>query len=326
MSSRSSPALSGTETAADGGGPIVWWFDNEPVVPEQSLTIGPSTIDLTFIAEDRSGIGYGVTTYGETYGDRVDDESSPDDLAFFRQYERAGDLNVSTGFQGQFHVVDRSGRNGAATVSVAPAGRHAPPVAGGTFYVAGYSERQLSVDLFEVSLTLQRDANRSAEFTPTGDSLGGWGDEGWGELGWSGWDIGGDHWTFGFDHGAFELDAEDVSVIDTESDPAGGERSLSLLVSPDEAAVIADSAGYPAAAMTRTVPDGRDKAVDEADGRQTMYLAVPADLGDVGLTEGAYVVMDWELELLVVEASDDTGAQDVWQANLDIMEKHETNG
>ena len=192
-----------------------------------------------------------------------------DQLPTWRQFDRAGDVNVDEGFAGAFRAI---GRDGDDDVEVRTAFNRLRPFIPSTSYrVAGYSETQLSPTRFELALELQRVTNRG---------------EGFPELSQTG------AWEVDLQHGTVGLSERQVGQIDREGAPPGAEVALEVLVSDDQAAALLDNLGYPAGVVERTVPDGDSVRVDETGGRQTVMLSAPAE---AALASGDWFVTDWTL-------------------------------
>lgn len=219
-----------------------WSIDGTDVVADD-IQVGPQTVSLTFLA-DR------------------------DALSSWRAYDRAGDLDVTTGYAGSYRARDRGSDT---SVTVDPPADDKPPLSTVDGYVAGYEEAQQAPDRVAITLTVQRSSNRSSVYGTVSQS-------------------GGD-WTLDLDTGTLALAAGQVSPADQSGSPAAGEWELALRLSDTQAGALLDNVGYPDAVVERPVPDG-DTFVVDANGRQTVTISAPS--GAV-LSDGDYYVRDWSL-------------------------------
>ena len=234
---------------------------------------------------------------------------STSELTTWREVgDRAGDLAVETGAGGALRTIAR-GTSGTLTVDADAA--DAPPIATSEWYVDGYSEEQLAPQRYELELDLQRPTNRRDEFTLDDIDVSS-ADEGFGL-------------NFGEDFGAgaqlallVELGGEGLTLgiterqlgqLDRDGAPTGADVTMPLLLSVEQAAAVADAAGYPEAVVERTVPDGDSLRVDESGGRQTLGLQTR---DDVALDDGNWLLSEWSLE----RHSYTTGRR--WRAELTL--------
>lgn len=308
-----------------------WTLDDREIHPAAEITLTHDALDISMLASAVGGDGYSADDYGELYGGVAE-------LNVLREFDRAGDLDVKTGYAGRFHTIERSGRDPVdVETAIDPATRHAPPVDLEDWLVADYSESQVGPNLYRVDVSFQRPEPREDAFDPVSpESSTGWGEGGWGEAGWGGLSTSPDTWTFDLRHGAFELDETQVGLLDRDGSTEGGVATLELHLNREEAAAIADSAGYVDAAVERPVPEGLDFAADtHPDGRQSVYVSMHEGFE---LDSGWYVILGWELELFAVGSTydppdttysetygDDYGSEDprgdddVWRAVLDVL-------
>lgn len=219
-----------------------WAIDSDRIDPE-TIEVTPDTLSIEFVV-DRSQIEH------------------------WRQYERAGDVNVETGYGGSFRAVDRSGRTDA--IHIDPPTSSQPPFDASRYYISDYSEEQLGPGRYRLELTAQRLTNR-ADVYDVGDQSG-------------------SPWTIDLKTGAISLENTQVGRIEERSgSTTGAQVTLSLLVSDEQAAAIMDSLGYPKGVVERQIPDGEDQLVDES-GRQTMSLEVPPG---ASIEPGRWFAIEW---------------------------------
>lgn len=243
--------------------------------------------------------------------------------------DRAGDLAVETGYGGALRTL---GRGSGGTVVVTPDAAETPPVATGEWYVDGFDEEQLAPGRYEVSLNLQRRSNRRDEFAlddidvATIDSGFGvnFGHEfgtpgvvapGFGrEFGRSFGGGGGSPTSFGLQAGAgvtIRLPDDQLGQIDRGGAPTGAEVTIPLTLSDEQAAALADAAGYPDGVVERSVPDDDSVRVDESGGRQTVVITTR---NDVALADGEWLLTDWSIEW------HSYSADRRWMAGLELAE------
>lgn len=243
--------------------------------------------------------------------------------------DRAGDLAVETGFGGAFRTIARGAQE---TVPVVPAGSETPPFASTDWYIAGFDAEELTPRRYQVSLELQRPANRRDEFDLDnidvatldigfGVSFGakfgrpGPPDNGFGRRFGE---------AFGVSPGALlglelqggsgvtlRVASDQLGPITRDGQPAGATVSLSLRVSDAQAAALADAAGYPGGVVERPVPDDDSVRVDESGGRQTIILDPQ---GDIEINSGEWLLVDWSI------AWNSYSAERRWVAELTLAE------
>ncbi|OVE83188.1 hypothetical protein [Natronolimnobius baerhuensis] len=228
------------------GGPLDWRIGGQMLKESWIDELTPHTLTITFHT-DRDGLEY------------------------WRQYDRAGDVQVEVGFGGTFQAVDRGGRDDA--LELQPPFRQTPPFDEAEFYVTNYSEAQLSSELFEIEFEFQRSEPRSGVFDVV--------------------DRSGEPWVFDFDRGTIALEERRVSRIDRDGGPTGGDTSIEVLLTDLEAAALADVAGVPDAVVDREVPDGPGFAEDTSGGRHTVAITSP----DGAPLEGDWVIRNWSLAM-----------------------------
>ena len=236
---------------------------------------------------------------------------SSSELATWRDIgDRAGDLTVETGAGGALRTL---GRGSGGTVVVTPGAAESPPVATGEWYVDGFDEEQFAPDRFEVALDFQRPSNRRDEF-PLDDIDVSSADEGFGL-------------NFGEDFGVgaqlallLELGGEGLTLgiterqlgqLDRDGAPTGADVTMPLIFSAEQAAALADAAGYPDGVVEQSVPDDDSVKIDESGGRQTVGIKTR---GDIALNDGDWLLTDWSLEW----NSHSPGRR--WMAELELTE------
>lgn len=234
-----------------------------------SIAAGPQTIDIQFEV-DRSA------------------------LSHWRQYGRAGDISVQSGFGGQFRTIDRGGRSN--TVELRSALMDSPPFKPSSeHYISSYSESQVAPDRAEISLTLQRVSNRQQGFPTVSDT--------------------GNAFDFDFstatDSWSLSLDESRVLAQSVAGTTAGESIRLPLVLNDEQAGAILDVLGYPQAVVERSVPDATNTRVDESDGdRQTVTVDAPAD---AQLPSGTYFVTGWQLSQYAY-------ADRRWRVDVELIE------
>ena len=187
-----------------------------------------------------------------------------------RDLQRAGDVDVETGFAGSFRAIDRSADG---TISVQPATGDEPPFTDGSYLVSEYEEEQVSPTRWRVEVTLQRLTNRSQEF---------------GER----WDVDGDV-SLTTTTGRIRLSDRQVGQVDRTGSPAGADLTVALFVGGREVAHFIDAAGFPEGVVDRPVPDGDSRVVDETGRGQTLTVS---GLEHKAIPGGDYLVRDWSVE------------------------------
>ena len=237
---------------------------------------------------------------------------SSSELATWRDIgDRAGDLTVETGAGGALRTL---GRGSGGTVVVTPGAAESPPVATGEWYVDEFDEEQVAPDRFEVALDFQRPSNRRDEF-PLDDIDVATMDSGFGvNFGRSfgapddppqgfGRSFGS---SFGVGGGAplsLALNAGDgvtirpsdsqLGQLGREGAPTGADVTMPLIFSAEQAAALADAAGYPDGVVEQSVPDDDSVKIDESGGRQTVGIKTR---GDIALDDGDWLLTDWSIE------------------------------
>ncbi|SNZ18191.1 hypothetical protein SAMN06269185_3287 [Natronoarchaeum philippinense] len=197
-------------------------------------------------------------------------EVTRDNLDYWRQYDRTGDLSITTGYGGSFDVVDRAGRAGA--VEAVPPTDYQPPFDRADYYVNSYEESQLAADRFEISLTLQRTENRETSFQMADEA--------------------GEDWLLEFGVATVALENEQVRRSSAGGSRTGMRVTLPLMLTDDQAAAVAESAAYPDAVVERSVPDGEDFVEDTSGGNQTVTITPPAS---AEMDTGDYAIQSWRL-------------------------------
>jgi hypothetical protein len=193
-------------------------------------------------------------------------------LNIWREYDRAGDLSVEDGYAGTFRALDRGGR--ADPVVLQPPPWFAPPIGQVKGYVNSYGESPQGPTRTEISITIQRLTNRQ----PTTDSV----DE-----------TGGD-WQLRTVEGALALDEDQVAPSPASGTPAGRQTTLTVGVSADQAATLADALAYPGGVTEREIRGEENIVIDESpDEQQTILVGTVAD---TELRSGEYPVSDWSVE------------------------------
>lgn len=240
-----------------------WWIGGRMVKARADFTLSPKTLSLSF-ETDRAGVD------------------------FWRQYDRAGDVQVKAGFAGQFEVVDRGNRD---PITVEPPFGQQPPFDIADYYVNSYQETQAAADRFEISMTLQRTGNRSDVFGAA-DETGGF-------------------WTFEFDRGTIALEEAQVRQASGSGTTAGRSVTLPIVVDDQQAATIVDTAGFPDAVVDRSVPDGKNFVEDSSGGRQTVTIDAPAS---ASLDSGTYLIQGWRLSFAGYQ-------DDRWRVELELAEE-----
>jgi len=244
-------------------------------VTSTSTTTRPWSLAGTEIPVKRSGLT--LTAESITLSFDVD----ADNLGTWRAIgDRAGRLDTETGFGGAFQTFAR-GSDG--TVTVTPASVSSPPFAFGSFFVSSYRESHYAPKKTVVEFELARQTNRRDEFS-----------------GISATDVqtapGAPTLTLGLRDGSglsLEFGPDQVGQLSRDGSPAGPSIEVPLLVSPAQAAAVADAAGFPGGVVERAVPDGDSIIVDESGGRQT---AVVSAADDVPLADGDYAIAGWTIE------------------------------
>jgi len=209
--------------------------------------------------------------------------------------DRAGDLTVGTGFGGALRTLAR-GTGGAVTV--APDNRETPPFAAGEWYVSDFEETQIAPSRYNISLGLQRPTNRRGEFSGLTDTDVSAADEGFGI-------------DFGINFGAPDPDlplylslqrgegltlgisASQLGQLSRDGGATGATVTAPLLLSDEQAAALADAAGFPDGVVERAVPDGDSRLIDESGGRQTI---VADTRGTVPLADSEWLILGWSIE------------------------------
>jgi len=229
-------------------------------------------------------------------------EVSDDNIDHYRAFSRSGDLETGSGHGGQFRVFDRATASG---VDIYPGNADVPAVERGeTWYADGYSEEQVAPTRYAVTLDCVRETNREETTSILVES--GWSAGGWSSGAWGGSDPAFD---LELSYGTIALDDRSVGQIDREGSPTGDDITVPLLLSSEQAAAIADAAGYPGGVTERSVPDGDDQPVDDS-GRQAVTISTPGS----DLADGEYLIRDWSIEF----NSHDPSHR--WQATLTITE------
>jgi len=196
---------------------------------------------------------------------------------------RAGDLDLTEAFGGVFRATDR---RDAPSIDVLPRSDYRPAVTSETTLPASFEESQAGPGHYEISLELQRTANRDDATTVDTTRLST-----------------GSDWSLELDTGrTIGLSSQDVTRTDRGGTASGEEVSLSLLVNRDQAAALADRLGFPAAVVKRPIPDADSIREDASpEGRQTVTLSVPTESP---LSGGEFVVPDWSLRAIKSTADD----------------------
>ena len=220
---------------------------------------------------------------------------SSSELSTWREVgDRAGDLAVETGFGGALRTLSR-GASGTITVDADAA--DTPPFATSEWHVAEFDEEQTAPQRHEIELELQRPTNRRDEFADLTDRAVSSGSRGFGR-------------NFGRDFGAGDPDigaylalgglgltvavtSDQIGQIEREGAAPGAHTTLPLVLSAEQAAAIADAAGYPEGVVDEAVADGESRLVDATGGRQTVTLDVRAD---VALEDGQWLLREWSIE------------------------------
>lgn len=222
-------------------------------------------------------------------------EVSESELSTWRDIgDRAGDLAVETGFGGTLRTLAR-GTGGAVTVT--PDSSESPPFAAGEWYVDDFDEAQVAPSRYEVSLGLQRPTNRRGEFPGLSDSDVSAADEGFGV-------------DFGNNFGVADPDlplylslqrgegltlgisASQLGQLSRDGGATGATVTVPLLLSDEQAAALADAAGYPDGVVERAVSDGDSRLIDESGGRQTVVVNTR---GTVPLADSEWLVLNWSI-------------------------------
>lgn len=197
-----------------------------------------------------------------------------DDVSYLRDnyQEVAGDLRQLSFADGSFTIVPTSGSD--ASVTVDPPADLKPELAGGTYYVSGYSEspQQRAALQYSISLDLAREAPREPEdetdvLTETAAS---------------------DEFAFEFAHGTIAPAVQNVAEK--------GQSQISLTMGPlslPQVEVILESPTYIKAVDQRKVSHGPNRWQDYADRRNTVYVDSPIDHH---LPSQNYVVADWSVQ------------------------------
>jgi len=250
-----------TETAdfldVESGGSLV-------VEPGATIRIGPWQIDGRAVTVDDESLELTARTLSLSF------EVARDEVDHWRQYDRVGDFSVEDGFAGRFRAIS----DGADLVSVAAAPDASPAVSGGQWFVSGYSEEELAADRYRVTLDLQRPSNRSPRASAV-DQTGGQFD-----------------WQLRLDRGTISMPRRGVTPIEREGTTHDAELMLSVKLSNEEAATVADTLTAPAGVVERTVPDGENRLRDETGGEQTLDVVAP---DTSAVWRGEYLARDWTL-------------------------------
>jgi hypothetical protein len=195
---------------------------------------------------------------------------SDDEIDTLRQFDRTGDFSVISQFGGGFRV---EGDGGAQTLTLDPPTAWKPPVPQTEAFIQSYNEQQISPVRFEVSLSLQLPENRTPQFGTVNNSGG--------VLEIS---------TF---RGDISLSASEISQIAQSGSTVGGTIDLSIRVTTEEAAALADSLGFPDGIVQREVSDGQDLIQDTSpDNRQTVDITADPD---AKIDSETFAVTNWTL-------------------------------
>jgi len=233
-----------------------WTIAGNSVEPTPDIELTASTLSLRFEADEA-------------------------DLSTWRNIgDSAGDLAVGTGFGGALRTLAR-GTGGAVTVT--PDSRETPPFAAGEWYVSDFEETQVAPGRYNISLGLQRPTNRRGEFPGLTDTDVSGADEGlplYLSL------QRGEGLTLG-------ISASQLGQLSRDGGATGATVMVPLLLSDEQAAALADAAGYPDGVVERAVPDGDSRLIDESDGRQTV---VTNTRGTVPLADSEWLIAGWSIE------------------------------
>lgn len=190
-------------------------------------------------------------------------------LSYWRQYDRADDIEVESGFAGSFRALDAGN---AVTVTVEPPSDLSPPVDTFEGYVASYSEEQNSADRVTISLEVQRKRNRGQQFSTVTEPLN---------------DV-----YISFANSVIQLRNRQMSRTGSDGTTADRSHTVTLRLSRTQAAVLADDADRPEAITEREVQGGINEIVDESDGRQTIELQLQSESV---MPTGEFLITGWSL-------------------------------
>ncbi|PCR89329.1 hypothetical protein CP557_01510 [Natrinema ejinorense] len=217
-------------------------------------------------------------------------EATRDDIDHWRQFDRAGDVGIQVGYGGQFRAIDSAGRDNP-TIVEAPDSEQPPFQAGSEWYINSYEEEQVAADRFQLTLTFQRLEPRSPAFDPV-DEAGGF-------------------WTIDTNRGTIALEDRQVGQVSRSGTTTGGTTTLPLRLTPEQAAMLADTATVPDAVVERIVPDGPDRLEDSSNGQQTVTITAPSG---TGFESGDYLLQNWSL-------SHGGYQEHRWRVDLEIAER-----
>lgn len=235
---------------------------------------GATTVRATTPDTRLDGSRVDVTAGIETTPETVSLSFRTRDADRWREFERAGDIDVLSGHAGQFRAVNRGGSDDGGRVRWRPREAFVPPLTPATLLVDELNVEQVSPAVDEIDLTLQRPTPRD-ETVIQSPALST-----------------GDDWVLSLPTGAdVSFDARDVGVVGQGSSPTGARVTLPLLCRPAQAEALVATASRPDAVVERGVPDGPDLVVDEA-GSQTLSITTPAD---APIPSGDWLVTDWSL-------------------------------
>lgn len=216
-----------------------------------------------------------------------------DQIDQVRGLETTGDFAVESGAGGRFRAIDRSGGS-AGAVALEPSPTETPAVDPTDVYIADVSETPLSGanEAYEVSIELQRTTNRSERYTAIDES-----GEAPNEISLS--------------HGTIALEDTHIGLIERSGSTTGTRPALDLLLSTEQAAAIADSIGFPAGVVDRTVLDGSD-LVEDSSGNHELAISTNST---IDLDDGTYVARDWSIS--TYSNTDDSAR---WRASITLSE------
>jgi hypothetical protein len=233
------------------------------------MSLSPWTIDGTDFEANSLSLDHRTLTLGAEVTTSID---------HWRQYDRAGDLEVVEGANGNFRAFDRSG-NAQGPVTIAPPTEWSPaPFGSVKVLVDDYSESQIAPGRFEIELSFQRTSNVSRDVTDPGAT---------------------GPWEFGFSLGTVGLDGggvldEQVLVAERDGNTTGGTWTLPILLTDQQARVVIESLSHVGATAERSVPDAAKYVVDAtSDDRNTISIAAPSR---AVIDSGSYIATTWDLE------------------------------